>query len=366
MLDADVIELLAQNLSRLNEENDADKTGVYYILSVLENLASQTSIAERMGQDAHVMSWLSTRISQKETPVTQNKQYAAEVLAILLQSSSKNRKKYVGLNGVDNLLQLLSVYRKRDPERDSDEEEYVENLFDCLTCIVDEDEGKDRFVEGEGIELAQIMLREGKLSKQRSLRVLDHALSGQSGVAACERLIEAAGLRTVFGMFMKKQENEAIKHLLGIFASLLRLLPGGSAARIRTLAKFMEKDYEKIEKLIKLRRNYAARLSPVEQAIEKERRSLDQEEQEEMAGGWLSRRLDAGLFSLQTIDVILAWLVAEDDGAKSKISSLLADRDETMSLIRNTLQGQMEGLGDDDAGERDLKDMLRTLLQFLS
>jgi beta-catenin-like protein 1 len=157
-----------------------------------------------MGQDAHVMSWLSTRIGQKETPVTQNKQYAAEVLAILLQSSSKNRKKYVGLNGVDVLLQLLSVYRKRDPEKDSDEEEYVENLFDCLTCIVDEDEGKDKFVEGEGIELAQIMLREGKLSKQRALRVLDHALSGQSGVTACEHLIEAAGLRTVFGMFMKK------------------------------------------------------------------------------------------------------------------------------------------------------------------
>jgi hypothetical protein len=32
-LDVDVIELLAQNLSRLNEENDTDKTGVFYILS---------------------------------------------------------------------------------------------------------------------------------------------------------------------------------------------------------------------------------------------------------------------------------------------------------------------------------------------
>lgn len=77
------------------------------------------------------------------------------------------------------------------------------------------------------------------------------------------------------------------------------MLPGGSAARIRTLAKFMEKDYEKIQKLIALRREYATRLAPVEQAIEKERRSLDETEQEEMAGEWLSRRLDAGLFSLQ-------------------------------------------------------------------
>lgn len=96
-----------------------------------------------------------------------------------------------------------------------------------------------------------------------------------------------------------QQESEAIEHLLGIFASLLRHLPGGSAPRIRTLAKFMEKDYEKIEKLIKLRREYAARLRPVEAGIEQERQGLDESDQEIMAGEWLSRRLDAGLFTLQ-------------------------------------------------------------------
>ncbi|KAL1982961.1 hypothetical protein VTN96DRAFT_648 [Rasamsonia emersonii] len=365
MLDADVIELLVQNLSRLDESNEADRAGVYYTLNVFENLASQASIAEKIGQDANVMPWLLKRIQQKETPVSQNKQYAAEILAILLQSSTQNRKKFAELDGVDVLLRLLSAYRRRDPEKDSDEEEYVENLFDCLTCVVDEDEGKDKFVEAEGVELAQIMLREGKLSKQRALRTLDHALAGQGGAAACERLVEIAGLRTIFGMFMRKQESQTIEHLLGIFASLLRMLPGGSAARIRTLAKFMEKDYEKIQKLITLRREYASRLAPVEQAIERERRSLDETEQEEMAGEWLSRRLDAGLFSLQTIDVILAWLVAEDDGAKSKISSLLADRDEDLSLIRATLQEQMSDLGDDDPGQKDLKEMLSTLMQFL-
>lgn len=96
-----------------------------------------------------------------------------------------------------------------------------------------------------------------------------------------------------------QQEGQTIEHFLGIFASLLRLLPGGSATRIRTLAKFMEKDYARIEKLVNLRREYAARVSPVEQVIEKERRTFDKEEQELMAGEWLSRRLDAGLFSLQ-------------------------------------------------------------------
>lgn len=217
-----MIELLVQNLSRLDESNEADRTGVYYTLSecaglelhpgtyadtysdIFENLASQASIAEKIGQDAGVMPWLLARIQQKETPVSQNKQYAAEILAILLQSSTQNRKKFAKLDGVDVLLRLLSAYRRRDPEKDSDEEEYVENLFDCLTCVVDEDEGKDKFVEAEGVELAQIMLREGKLSKQRALRALDHALAGQGGGAACERLVEIAGLRTVFGMFMRK------------------------------------------------------------------------------------------------------------------------------------------------------------------
>ncbi|KAH8692368.1 DUF1716 domain protein [Talaromyces proteolyticus] len=365
MLDADIIELLAQNLSRLDESNDTDRSGVYYILNVLESLASQSSVAEKIGQDANTMPWLVSRIQQKESPVSQNKQYSAEILAIILQSLPKNRKKFAETGGVDTLLLLLSSYRKRDPEKDSDEEEYVENLFDCLTCVVDEEEGKAKFLESEGIELAQIMLREGKLSKQRALRVLDHALSGQAGVAGCERLVEIAGLRTVFGMFMKKQEIETVEHLLGIFSSLLRLLPGGSAPRIRTLAKFMEKDYEKIDKLLSLRREYASRLRPIDASIEQERKELDEEDKELLAGEWLSRRLDAGLFSLQTLDVILAWLSAEDDGARKKISALLADRDEDLSVIRQSLEEQMNGLGEEDEGEKDLKGMLATLVQFV-
>lgn len=43
---------------------------------------------------------------------------------------------------------------------------------------------------------------------------------------------------------------------------------------------------------------------------------------------------------MQLIDVILAWLVAEDDGAKQKITTLLSDRDEDLSLLRKTLQGR--------------------------
>jgi beta-catenin-like protein 1 len=340
MIEADLLSLLVSNFSRLSESNESDRSGVYHSLHVLENLCSRTSLAETIGTETSVMKWLLDRIPKRENPVSQNKQYAAEVLAILLQSSPANRKHLTTLDGVDLLLQILAAYRKRDPEKGSEEEEFVENVFDCLTCVVDETEGKAKFVEAEGVELALIMIREGKMSKSRALRLMDHALGGQSGAEVCEKLVEAAGLKVVFSLFMKKSlDGQTTEHLLGIFSSLLRLLPAESAGRIRTLAKFVEKEYEKVGKLVKLRGEYAARVVVVDAAIRDEQRGMDAEERAEMADEWLSRRLDAGLFCLQSIDVILAWLVAEDEGASRQIVRLMAERDEGLLTIKATLQG---------------------------
>ncbi|KKY18044.1 hypothetical protein UCRPC4_g05247 [Phaeomoniella chlamydospora] len=367
MLDADLIDLLTQNLARFDEKDEADRNGVYHVLSVIENLSSQSTIAEKTGRNSSIISWLSARIQQAESPVGQNRQYAAEVLAILLQASAQNRSRYIDADGVDTLLQLLSAYRKRDPPKDSEEEEYAENLFDALTCLVDEPLGKGKFLEAEGIELCLIMIREGKMSKSRALRVLDHALGGPSGASACEQLVEAVGLKTIFGMFMKKQERGNMEHILGIFSSLLRQLPGGSAARIRVLAKFVEKEYEKIDKIVALRREVADRVSEVDRVIASERRALSKQDQDDMEGEWLSRRFDAGLFSVQTIDLILAWLIAEDGGASQKIRTLLKDRDEDFGIIRGTLQEQLDGLEGDEASDadRDTQEMLKALLQFV-
>lgn len=171
---------------------------------MLENLSSRPSIAERIGSATPIMAWLISRVQRRESTVRQNKQYSAEVLAILLQSSPANQKRFIEMDGVDAFLQLLSAYRKRDPDKGTEEEEYVENIFDCVTCSVDSEAGKSKFLEAEGVELCLIMLREGKMSRPRALRLLDHALGGQAGFACCERLVEAAGLKTVFSMFMKK------------------------------------------------------------------------------------------------------------------------------------------------------------------
>lgn len=385
MLEADLLSLITANFSRLDESIDSDRAGVYHSLAILESLSSQPSIAERAGKDKSVFKYLLSRVQKKETPVTQNKQYAAEILAILLQAAPANRKILADQNGVDTLLQLLAPYRKRDPGHGTEEEEFVENVFDALTCVVDSEIGKTKFVEAEGVELALIMLKEGKMSRPRALRMLDHALSGMGGAPVCAQLVEAAGLKVVFSMFMKKQDSETTEHLLGVFASLLRWLPANDAPRIRTLAKFVEKEYEKITKLVQLRREYAARAELVDTQIREEQKALNGEEREERADEWLSRRLDAGLFCLQTIDVILAWMVAEDAGAEKKVRDLLAERDESLALLKNTIQGmsnyrlihsvceanmrieQLDTIGDAESKEeKNTKGMLEALIPFLT
>jgi beta-catenin-like protein 1 len=65
------------------------------------------------------------------------------------------------------------------------------------------------------------------------------------------------------------------------------------------MAKFVEKDYEKIARLIKLRREFASRVQHVDAGIKQERAHLDREEATAKADEWFSRRLDAGLYCLQ-------------------------------------------------------------------
>ncbi|KAK3682799.1 Catenin-beta-like protein [Podospora appendiculata] len=372
LLEADLLSLLVSNFARLDESQDADRTGVYLALGIIENLCSSPHTAATLAADApDLLRFLLARASKPETPVSQNKQYAAEILAILSQTSAASRAQLAALDAVDTLLQLASAYRKRDPDKGGDEEEYMSNLFEALTCLSDEPAGKDKFVAAEGVELCLLMLKEGKLSKPAALRLLDHAAAGR-GTQVCEKIVEAGGLKTLFTLFMKSRDAQTTEHLVGVFASMLRLLPGESAERVRLLAKFVEKEYEKTARSVALRREYGARVAAVDAQIAAEKKEQlrrgggeEDEDEEERADEWFSRRLDAGLFCLQTVDVILAWLVAEDDGARRKIVELLADRDESVAVIRATIEEQMEGVDAESDEGKETREMLRTLAQFL-
>ncbi|KAG6185361.1 hypothetical protein E4U36_001379 [Claviceps purpurea] len=382
LLDADLIGLLVSNLSRLDEQDEADRSGVYYALGIVENLCSRAAAATRIGQQDALLQWLLQRIQRKENPVSQNKQYAAEILAILAQASPSNCEHLASLDAVDTLLQLAATYRKRDPDKGGEEEEYMQNIFEALTCLADNPAGKIKFLDAEGIELCLIMLKEGKMSKAPALRLLDHAAAAAAAAAAtgdattsadiCIKIVDAGGLKSIFTLFSKTKDHRLLAHLLSLFSSMLRHLPGPSAERIRTLAKFVEKDYEKTVKLVGLHREYATRVQRAEQDFAASERQGGNTQQDgddaddaDAEIGLLSRRLDAGLYTLQQIDVTLAWLVAEDVGARRRIKELLGQRDEDLGVLAGVLAEQRRGLDGGEEDSKDLGDMLGTLIEFL-
>ena len=75
----------------------------------------------------------------------------------------------------------------------------------------------------------------------------------------------------------------------------------------------MESNYEKTDKLLDIRTSAQARLAEVDRDIDAEKKELAEGVGNE-EDAWYLRRLDGGLYTLQTVDYILAWIVMEDDG----------------------------------------------------
>jgi beta-catenin-like protein 1 len=112
---------------------------------------------------------------------------------------------------------------------------------------------------------------------------------------------------------------------------------------------------------VELRKDYARKVAAVDEEINLEQRVLDEEEREERVDEFFSRRLDGGLFSLQMIDVIMSWLVAEDAGLKAELQSQLGG----LQVIRNSLQEQLAGVDPNVEEDDDTRDILITLIDFL-
>ncbi|KAF9905079.1 hypothetical protein EC991_002032 [Linnemannia zychae] len=374
LIDQGLLDLLVQNLSRLDEEETNDRQGVFNTLAVFENLTSiEVALAETIVSKSGLLPWMMKRLKVKA--FDSNKQYCSELLAILLQSSSANRKKLGELGGIDDLLQLLAAYKRKDP-KDDDEIELVENLFDGLCSALAEKENKRLFLEGEGIELMVIMIKEKKMARVRAVKVLDYAMSTKAGTANCLRFVEIMGLKTLFSIFsrngiekLKKayksfSEVEEEEHLIGIMASLVRNLPLESGHRLRVVRKFVEDDYAKLERLLDLREGYEARVKAFDEKIEQENKELEltQEEIEEEEPVRALQRLETGLFVLQQIDLILAHLCAEnleldeavENGEKeseiqSRVRMLMNRRGGSLDDIKANLKEYLDGLEVDTA-----------------
>ncbi|KAH7887699.1 Catenin-beta-like protein [Phlebopus sp. FC_14] len=378
-----ILELLVDNLPRLNEAEESDRQGIFHILGVFENVIGfNPAFSVQLVSKTKIMHWLLQRIQSKTHD--ENRGYAAELLSIVLQNSVANRIKLGRDDGVEIILRVLSQFRRRDPV-DADEAEFMENLFDTLCSALSEPENKSLFLASEGVDLMVLMMKEKLQSKLRSIKTLDYAMSGSAGANVCSNFVDVLGLKTLFSAFMSKTPkkkgaistgSEDNAHILGIMSSLFSNLPSDSTDRIRLLAKFVENNYEKTDKLLEVRENTSRRLKTVDVEIEVEKKEMLAHgeigtEDEDL---WYLRRLDGGLFTLQTIDYILAWISMEDDGVRGHVTQMLQRKNSSLEDIIRTLQVYHDNVDGDDSSmgasagppaEVTRKYILQNLIAFL-
>lgn len=95
-------------MQRLNETVKEEAEGVHYSLAVIEHICEfRPDYAASAAQEG-LLTFILKRLRAK-IPFDANKLYASEILAILLQNCEPNRKMLGEIEGIDVLLQQLSV-----------------------------------------------------------------------------------------------------------------------------------------------------------------------------------------------------------------------------------------------------------------
>ena len=274
---------------------------------------------------ARCRTWLSTRIVAKKGDDAV-KLYSAEVLSILCGSCATI---LATPETIDALLRACAKYRRKDPEG-PDDEELLENLFQSLAALLSgaSSTSVPEFVKAEGVELMLRCLSEGRAAAAPSLRVLaaalehprDDAMEEATGAprrsdqrgrhAPPVSCLDGERARARRGRRGRRPESKKRRKqgttingpststswpaspALCLYASQEN---APDEARARLVRKFLEKDQEKLKKVLE---RYGGYMRDVV-AIERE-------------GGadplqTLARALGAGLHALRLCGAILAF-----------------------------------------------------------
>ena len=352
-----VVAVLVQLVERLDEKVREESDGVHNILAIVENMTEfkNTEVCLAAGEQG-LLGWLLKRLRIRQYDT--NKLYAVEILAIILQGNETNQRRLGERDGIDNLLQALAYYKRRDPQT-LDEIEMMENLFDCLCSVLMFTPNRDRFLKGEGLQLMILMLKEKKMSRHSALKVLNHAMCNAEGTDNCMKFVEVYGLRSLFPAFMKppksskkagSSEQEYEEHVCSIIASLFRNVQG--PFRDRIISKFVENDYEKVDRLMELHFKYKRRVTLVDEEVRRERRLNPTVETDEMETEIYLRRLDAGLFTLQLVDyVMLELYLCSMPSIQSRVQTLLSQHRDSLDAVKAVLREYSSNLGDESSSD---------------
>lgn len=364
LVSGSIITTLLSCVERLDESIKDEADGVHNALGVIDNMIGfRVEITEECVKHGFTV-WLLKRCFQKGA-FDANKMYASELLSVILQSSDDAKAKLTEkVDGIDILLRAIAVFKKNDPAS-VDEREYMENLFNSLCAALMYPANLKKFLDGEGLQLMNLMLREKKQARQSALKVLNHATSGQEGVENCNKLVEMLGLRTIFPLFMrtpsktKRKDTTPDEHEEHVCTILSSLLAGCSENHHqRIVQKFVEHEHEKVDRAVELFLKYKEKVQRFElkkKRLSQEAGPLSSSEDDDPDRDYLDK-LDNGLYTLQRLALILGDVAVGVESARlreEKLFQMKMSNNRLDLMLGSIIQEYADNLGDDATLEQE-------------
>jgi len=374
IFESQLAQMTVDVLLRINEEeSEEDAKAVTNCLTMLENLAdiNPKETCTQFAEVPKLLPWLIKRV-RAQGKVDYNRMYASEILGIMLQNSAVSREAMLKLEGVDKLLRGIAGYRKKDPS-DSEESEYVQNMFDCLCSLMLLPEHQLAFGKVQGLELMIRMIQQHNFASGLAIRLADHAM--RHCAANCQIFVEKTGLKVLFPIFMKKgpktksksDAREQEEHVTSMIQSMCRYCTGTALARV--LNKFMEANFEKLERLLEMHEEYARAVKAADSArlqgqVQQIDRDLEVDDKEQL----FLDRCDAGLFTLQQVDLILVRLANMGNRqATEEVVKLMDTKGVPIEEVTDVIDEYCSHLDESAQAEReDIKGCSRMLVECTS
>eukprot|EP01130_Rhizamoeba_saxonica_P017324 TRINITY_DN8364_c0_g1_i1.p1 TRINITY_DN8364_c0_g1~~TRINITY_DN8364_c0_g1_i1.p1 ORF type:complete len:539 (+),score=130.14 TRINITY_DN8364_c0_g1_i1:156-1619(+) len=371
MVQIQLLGLLSLNIRRLDENSDEEKNGIYRALGIIENLIEiDPNYSTVLSTETKILKWILDRI--QATGFDNIKQYSAEILTILLLNDRNIQIKLGELDGIEILLRCCSIYSKNNPSG-GDEEEYLSNIFNalCITCVLEEN--KKYFNESEGLDLVRLFIKRQRYGRKEALRLLNYVLDSEP--KNCKNWVTLGGIGTLFSAYMNRGSSKHKKgysdddeeHILSCIKHLLKGLEDIKEEKLwlRVVFKFGEKNFEKLERIVELFEKYYSKVKTCDDELDRWRVAMVEagyvldENDEDLC---YLKRLDAGLFTLQTICYIIATICVNEK-IMQQANQLLILNNFSLLVVANVLRDEKVSLG--KANSEEITSKLSLKLQTL-
>ncbi|KAL3128281.1 hypothetical protein CHM_5g3800 [Cryptosporidium hominis] len=273
------------------------------------------NVSKEFTEFEELFDWLIQILDDKESSIVDEiTSLKMEILSIIFQyiklsQESTIWKKTNKKQFMDKFLVKLANLALRDTEIGGiKEKEFLHNIIDIICNLLFEEEMRKEFCDLQGLELMIKLMKEKTSMRHLSIKVVSFAMLDKGEMN--NKFVQMSGLKLIFGFLAhssknlindenyikNRQQQDTDEHLCSIVKSLLQFST--------------ENNYAKLKNFLILRNYYSKKIT---QALENSQDDL-LEEDENQIEIIETLAIDAGLFIVQLIDLILVYTIYYEKG----------------------------------------------------